>query len=146
MTKQHDPTLDDALLDDDLALDHRPSTDGTDDEDGSAIRTLDDLIAAGRRRGYVTAGDIQRLVVNAEHEIDRLEHIQQALAREGILTRDELVGPGDAELAVVSEPEPIGDTHDGVNLNDTVRMYLREIPAARCHRPRGDLRPVDGRR
>ncbi len=127
MTKQHDPTLDDALLDDDLALDHRPSTDGTDDEDGSAIRTLDDLIAAGRRRGYVTAGDIQRLVVNAEHEIDRLEHIQQALAREGILTRDELVGPGDAELAVVSEPEPIGDTHDGVNLNDTVRMYLREI-------------------
>ena len=127
MTKQHDPTLDDALLNDDLTLGHRSSTDGTDDEDGPAIHTLDDLIVAGRRRGYVTAGDIQRLVANSESEVDRLEHIQQALIREGIATRDELAGPGDAELLGVSEPEHVGDTHDGINLNDTVRMYLREI-------------------
>jgi RNA polymerase primary sigma factor len=127
MTKQHDPTLDDALLNDDLTLDHRPSIDGIDDEDGPAIHTLHDLIVAGRRRGYVTAGDIQRLVANSESEVDRLEHIQQALIREGIPTRDELASPGDADLLGVSEPEPVDDAHDGINLNDTVRMYLREI-------------------
>jgi RNA polymerase primary sigma factor len=128
MQNRNDPTFDDEFEED---LAPEPEQAQEEAEEQSSIRTLPDLITLGKQRGYVTEGEILDLVPNPETDVDKLEEIQQALAQAGISTRDEILSGG-ADVEVTFEVEEDADLEDGLNVegisvNDTVRMYLREI-------------------
>jgi RNA polymerase primary sigma factor len=99
------------------------------DEEPSTIKSLADLIALGKQRGFVTEGDIAQLVPNPEADLDKQVEIQQALAAAGISTRDEII-TGGSEVEAMFEEDPDleeGLNVEGLSVTDTVRMYLREI-------------------
>ncbi|MDW8231858.1 MAG: RNA polymerase sigma factor RpoD [Roseiflexaceae bacterium] len=127
MEKPNEPLLDDDLLlddlDDDIASPAREP-----EEEPQTITSLNDLLAIGKQRGFVTEGEIAQLLAGSDADSDRLAEIQQALQSAGIATRDEMIAGG-ADVDVRFEEE--GDFDDlsveGISINDTVRMYLREI-------------------
>jgi RNA polymerase primary sigma factor len=97
------------------------------ENDQANVQSLQDLIALGRQRGYVTEGEILQLVPNPETDLDKLEQIQTALSQASISTRDEISG-GNTSNQLFDEETELEDLNvDGINVNDTVRMYLREI-------------------
>jgi RNA polymerase primary sigma factor len=128
MANQKDTMIDDDLSIDDLGDDIAASSDENEEEPNS-IKTLQDLIAIGKQRGYVTEGDISQLVPNPESDLDKQVEIQQALVASGISTRDEMIAGGpDVEPMFEDEPDlEDGLNVEGISVNDTVRMYLREI-------------------
>lgn len=98
------------------------------ENDQANVQSLQDLIALGRQRGYVTEGEILQLVPNPEADLDKLEQIQTALAQAAISTRDEISGGSTRSDQMFDEEPDLEDINvDGINVNDTVRMYLREI-------------------
>jgi len=121
-----------SLLDDDLMLDdlddELAGASREPEEEPQTIASLSDLLAIGKQRGFVTEGEIAQLLANSDADSDRLAEIQQALQAAGIATRDEMI-TGGAEIDIPFEEE--GDFDDlnveGISVNDTVRMYLREI-------------------
>ncbi|GIV96025.1 MAG: hypothetical protein KatS3mg057_0682 [Herpetosiphonaceae bacterium] len=95
----------------------------------TAVHSLSELILHGKRQGYVSQGEILQLVPQPEDEIERLEEIYAALQKEGIRVVDDVseeVAPG-ADAASSAEDLAEEIEIDGVGINDTVRMYLREI-------------------
>ncbi len=134
MENQKDTMIDDDIPFEDLGADITASPEEPEEEQ-SAIKSLQDLVAAGKQRGYVTEGEILQIVPNPETDLDKLEEIQQALSQAGISTRDEIISGG-AEVEVLFEVEEEADLQDGlsvegISVNDTVRMYLREIGRVR---------------
>jgi RNA polymerase primary sigma factor len=99
------------------------------EEDQNTIASLQDLIALGKQRGFVTEGEILQLVPNPETDVDKLEEIQRALQQAGISTRDEIIAGGAEVEGMFDEEADLeeGLNVDGISVNDTVRMYLREI-------------------
>jgi RNA polymerase primary sigma factor len=99
------------------------------EEEQNTITSLQDLIAIGKQRGFVTESDIAQLVSNPETDVDKLEEIQQALAAAGISTRDEMIAGGAEVEGMFDEEADLEDglNVEGISVNDTVRMYLREI-------------------
>lgn len=132
MEKPNEPLLDDDLLLDDLDDDIAGAA-REPEEEPQTITSLNDLLAIGKQRGFVTEGEIAQLLAGSDADSDRLAEIQQALQSAGIATRDEMIAGG-AEVDVRFGEE--GDFDDlsveGISINDTVRMYLREIGRCRC--------------
>lgn len=96
--------------------------------DEHSVQSLPELIVLGKQRGYVTESEVLQLVPNPETDLDRLEQIQAALAQAGISTRDDMMaGAGSSEALFDDEVELEDLNVEGININDTVRMYLREI-------------------
>jgi RNA polymerase primary sigma factor len=127
MENQQDPIVDDEMLPDDLEGETREAPEEV-EEDTSTIKSLADLIALGKQRGYVTEGEILRLVPNPETDLDKLEQIQGALSQAGISTRDEIIAGGSDIEAIFEDESEVEDLSvEGISVNDTVRMYLREI-------------------
>jgi RNA polymerase primary sigma factor len=127
MQNRNDPMLDDDF--EELSPEPESAQPEEAEEEPNAFRSLQELIAHGKQRGFVTEGEILQLVPNPETDVDKLEEIQQALAQAGISTRDEMISGG-TEVEVSFEED--ADLEDGLNVegisvNDTVRMYLREI-------------------
>jgi RNA polymerase primary sigma factor len=133
MAKHKDMTIDEELPLNGLAetVDGTVPPDEESEADQTAIKMLQDLIALGKQRGYVTEGEILQLVPNPETDLDRLEEIQSALTQAGISTRDDIIGIGDGTDVEPSFDEETDFEDDlnveGISVNDTVRMYLREI-------------------
>ncbi|ABU56390.1 RNA polymerase, sigma 70 subunit, RpoD family [Roseiflexus castenholzii DSM 13941] len=127
MEQANEPLLEDDLLLDDLD-DDMTGASREPEEEPQTITSLSDLLAIGKQRGFVTEGEIAQLLAGSDADSDRLAEIQQALQSAGIATRDEMIAGG-AEIDVHFEEE--GDLDDlsveGISINDTVRMYLREI-------------------
>jgi RNA polymerase primary sigma factor len=101
------------------------------EEEQNTITSLQELIAHGKKRGFVTEGEILQLVPNPETDVDKLEEIQKALAAAGLGTRDEMIAGGSDNPGetVFDEDADLEDglNVEGISVNDTVRMYLREI-------------------
>jgi RNA polymerase primary sigma factor len=124
----------DAMIDDDempfedLDAEEQPRAEEP-EEEPNTISSLPDLIAIGKQRGFVTEGEILQLVPNPETDVDKLEEIQQALSAAGITTRDEIIAGGADVEGVFDEDADLEDglNVEGISVNDTVRMYLREI-------------------
>ncbi len=127
MEQPNEPLLEDDLLLDDLD-DDIAGVSREPEEEPQTITSLNDLLAIGKQRGFVTEGEIAQLLAGSDTDSDRLAEIQQALQSAGIATRDEMIAGG-ADIDVHFEEE--GDLDDlsveGISINDTVRMYLREI-------------------
>jgi RNA polymerase primary sigma factor len=128
MANQKDTMIDDDLPIDDLG-DEIPAPSEEPEEEQNTIKSLQDLIAIGKQRGYVTEGEISQLVPNPETDLDKQVEIQQALASAGISTRDEMIiGGVEVEPSFEEEADFEEDLNvEGISVNDTVRMYLREI-------------------
>ncbi len=126
MEQPNEPLLEDDLLLDDL--DDMTGASCEPEEEPQTITNLNDLLAIGKQRGFVTEGEIAQLLAGSDADSDRLAEIQQALQSAGIATRDEMIAGG-ADIDVQFDEE--GDLDDlsveGISINDTVRMYLREI-------------------
>src|SRR5215211_1430196 len=119
---------DDEMTFDDLGEEETPPQQES-EEDPNTITSLQDLIALGKQRGFVTEGEILQLVPNPETDVDKLEEIQRALSQAGIGTRDEIIAGGAEVEGMFDEEADLEDglNVDGISVNDTVRMYLREI-------------------
>lgn len=87
----------DTMIEDDLPMEEdeevstQPSETEEPEADQNTIKSLQDLIAIGKQRGYVTESDILQLVPNPEADLDKLEQIHGALSQAGISTRDEMI-------------------------------------------------------
>src|SRR5690349_24802732 len=122
------------MIDDDLPIEELGDEDVVPAEEveqteaeQNTIKSLQDLIAIGKQRGYVTEGDILQLVPNPETDIDKLEQIQSALSQASIATRDALYD-SDVEVQFDDDTDlEDGLNAEGISVSDTVRMYLREI-------------------
>ncbi len=133
MEKNKDIMIDDHEMPfDDLGAEvEEPPRTEEPEEEQNTITSLQDLIAHGKKRGFVTEGEILQLVPNPETDVDKLEEIQKALAAAGLGTRDEMISGG-SDVAGETVFDEDADLEDGLNVegisvNDTVRMYLREI-------------------
>ncbi|MDW8145038.1 MAG: RNA polymerase sigma factor region1.1 domain-containing protein [Roseiflexaceae bacterium] len=74
MEKPNEPLLDDDLLlddlDDDIASPAREP-----EEEPQTITSLNDLLAIGKQRGFVTEGEIAQLLAGSDADSDRLAEI-----------------------------------------------------------------------
>jgi RNA polymerase primary sigma factor len=84
------------------------------------------LVEQGRRRGYVTFEEIQEAVPQVEHTLDEYDRIYGMLGDLDIKVVDD---PKEAEKEKEEEEaEPVElEPLEGVNIDDPVRMYLKEI-------------------
>jgi RNA polymerase primary sigma factor len=128
MENPNEPLVDDELPLDDLGEDITAPPEEA-EEEPNTIKSLADLVALGKQRGFVTEGDIAQLIPNPEADLDKQVEIQQALAAAGISTRDEIIAGGSEVEAMFDEEADLEDglNVEGISVNDTVRMYLREI-------------------
>ncbi|GAB4190870.1 MAG: hypothetical protein OHK0022_04090 [Roseiflexaceae bacterium] len=123
MANRKDTPIDEELPVEDLGEDPAMPAEEEAEADQSAIQSLQELIAVGKQRGYVTEGEIIQLV---ENDPDKLEQIQSELSKAGIAMRDE-ISAVDTDMAFDEETELEDLNVEGISVNDTVRMYLREI-------------------
>ena len=132
MEKNKDIMIDDDEMPfDDLGAEAEVPPPAEEPEEQNTIASLQELIAHGKKRGFVTEGEILQLVPNPETDVDKLEEIQKALVAAGLGTRDEMISGG-SDVAGETVFDEDADLEDGLNVegisvNDTVRMYLREI-------------------
>lgn len=122
-------------LDDDVALlddeDVIPTNKALGLGDVAGVSSLSDLIARGKKQGFVTQDMILQVVPEPEINIDQIEDVYAELLELGIEVLEEAkeFGSGTKDEIIVEEEVDI-DTAldmDGMSIDDPVRMYLREI-------------------
>ncbi|HYF62423.1 MAG TPA: sigma-70 family RNA polymerase sigma factor, partial [Herpetosiphonaceae bacterium] len=111
-----DPTDDQDVVTSDFA--------GDEAEDFPAITSLNDLLALGKKRGSVTPGEIQQIIDPQRDEDKQLEEIRDALQKANIRLDD--LATDEEEISISENPE-VDFSNEGISVNDTVRLYLREI-------------------
>ena len=114
----------------DLIDDHddvSPDFPSDDVDEFPALTSLGDLLTLGKKRGYVTSGEIQQLIDPKRDEDKQLEEIREALQKATIRLTDDLADDDNDEEISISENPEVDFSNEGISVNDTVRLYLREI-------------------
>ena len=91
---------------------------------------IKELIETGKSRGVLTYQEIMDMLEDIEIESDQIEKIYENLENLGIdiIGEDSEADPGISnELDEETEPELDLSLPEGVNIDDPVRMYLKEI-------------------
>ena len=92
------------------------------------------LLALGYERGYVTYEDIQRVLPEAEENVDRLDDILEMLIESGITIGGE--DSQEASSLPTSSEDPFENDEDekaeediyrAIEVDDTIGLYLKEI-------------------
>ncbi|GBD07884.1 RNA polymerase sigma factor SigA [Candidatus Thermoflexus japonica] len=94
------------------------------------LLALDQLLALGRSRGYVTFEEILQFFPEAENDLDRLDEIFAALLEAGIEVTDapEEEGPGvELEEEEGEETWAEEDLEEALESDDTLALYLKEV-------------------
>ncbi|WP_299286008.1 RNA polymerase sigma factor [Thermoflexus sp.] len=91
--------------------------------------TLDQLLALGRSRGYVTFEEILEFFPEAENDLDRLDEIFAALLEAGVEVTDapEEEGPISAEEEVDEEGLWEEELETELDSDDLLSLYLKEV-------------------
>ncbi len=91
--------------------------------------TLDQLLALGRSRGYVTFEEILEFFPEAENDLDRLDEIFAALLEAGVEVTDapEEEGPISAEEEVDEEGLWEEELEAELDSDDLLSLYLKEV-------------------
>jgi RNA polymerase primary sigma factor len=85
-----------------------------------------ELLARGRRQGFVTYDDVLELLPEVEEDLEQLEQVYALLEESGVPLRAEADGPDEADEA--DEVTPTGrPDYDGIDSDDTISLYLREV-------------------
>lgn len=117
-----------ALLDDEDVL---PTPKALGIETAPVVNNVNDLLARGKKMGYVTQDMILQLVPEPEANLEQIEDVYAELMEMGIEVLDEAKEfTPDGKDEIVVEDEVDIDTAldlDGMSIDDPVRMYLREI-------------------
>ncbi len=95
-----------------------------------AVHSLDDLMARGKTRGYVTQEEILQLLPQNDDTADKLGEIYETLTTASITIQDELTDDTDFSEDLSFDQVIILDDAGDMSENgvgDTVRMYLHEI-------------------
>lgn len=79
-------------------------------------KAVDDLIKRGTQRGFLTMGEVQQDLVEAEASLDELEVVIDKIRNQGIKILEEIAPQFEDLLA-----------DDAVSVSDPVKMYLHEI-------------------
>ena len=97
------------------------------------VKTLDErkneLLEKGKKNGYITFEELAQALKGLEVDADTIDGLYNFFMENGIsvITEDEASsgGPGakEEEVVVLSDEDITKD----VNINDPVRMYLKEI-------------------
>jgi RNA polymerase primary sigma factor len=83
-----------------------------------------ELLARGRRQGFVTYDDVLQLLPEVEEDLEQLEQVYAMLEDAGIPLRTDSDGlDGGADDADAGEPAD----YDGIDSDDTISLYLREV-------------------
>ena len=100
------------------------------DAEGSGIGDIDELIAAGRDRGYVSIDEIEAQL-DTELTSDQIEELRADLGEQGIELTGGAEGPSEVEAEVkASVPKVRKAAQDDVIADasvDSLRLYLRSI-------------------
>ncbi len=89
---------------------------------------LERLLEQGREQGYITTDDILAVFPDAERDLEQLEDAYAALMAAGIPYLEEPpVDGASAEPAEQEEEAPQDASLDGVDTDDSVGLYLREV-------------------
>ena len=95
----------------------------------SSIVTVKDLIDKGKKRGMLTYNEIMDTLEEIDLDKEQIEEVYDSLASMGI----DIVGEQEPEIEIedIPEVEEIVDLDlsipKGINIDDPVRMYLKEI-------------------
>ena len=91
--------------------------------------TLDQLLALGRSRGYMTFEEILEFFPEAENDLDRLDEIFAALLEAGVEVTDapEEEGPISAEEEVDEEGLWEEELEAELDSDDLLSLYLKEV-------------------
>lgn len=89
-----------------------------------------ELVETAREKGTLTYKDIMDRLGEVELETDQIEEIYESLENAGVDVGGELEAEPDA--AEIAAEEPVEEevdlsVPDGINIDDPVRMYLKEI-------------------
>ena len=101
----------------------------------SRLQSVNQLLARGRKRGYVTAVEILQLFPEAEENLDRLDEIFELLDEEGVeVYQDEKEAARrhkgrekQGRLTASREEESPGFDLSDIESDDTISLYLREV-------------------
>ncbi len=99
------------------------------EEDASTNSEVEQLIAKGKERGYVTQQEVSAIYGEAEDNVEELDEFYQQLFDAGVEVidqRDELMW-GQGEEEEETQPEKPETYIDDTVADDSVRLYLREI-------------------
>ncbi|MEI6045636.1 MAG: RNA polymerase sigma factor RpoD [Chloroflexota bacterium] len=93
------------------------------------VTSVNDLLARGKKQGYVTQDQILQLVPEPEAHIEEIEEVYAELMEMGIEVLEEAKDfPGNKDEPEVEEVDlETALDLDGMSIDDPVRMYLREI-------------------
>ncbi len=96
----------------------------------SSLPALDQLLALGRSRGYITFEEILHFFPEAENDLDRLDEIFAALLEAGVEVTDT---PEEESLGLEPEEEEgeeawaEEDLEEALESDDTLALYLKEV-------------------
>ncbi len=83
-----------------------------------------ELLARGRRQGFVTYDDVLEFLPEVEEDVEQLDQVYAMLEVSGIAVRAEAEAVESVIEAVV---EVEGPDLDGIDSDDTISLYLREV-------------------
>lgn len=97
----------------------------------SQLKSIADLLALGKKKGFVTQDQILQIVPEPETNIEQIEEVYASLLELGIEVLEEgkdfaPAGPSKANDEEEADLEAALD-FEGMSIDDPVRMYLREI-------------------
>lgn len=105
-----------------LTLSGLPEADSGELDDPEEIDVVEHLLNLGRANGFITYNDVLNALPDAEKDLDRLEHIFNALFEEGIEVSEE---PLPRKGAGREGRAPEG--REDVEVDDTISLYLKEV-------------------
>ena len=94
---------------------------------------ISELIEKGKKKGAISASDLDEAMEGMGYDMDSLEELYEALEDSGVSFGDEM---SDGEMdAIESEVESFGGgenierqlVQEGISIDDPVRMYLKDI-------------------
>ena len=92
--------------------------------------TMNDLLEKGKSSGKLTTKEINDFLTNMDYDVDQIEALYENLGNNHVEIVDDYAAEQEGDLANESvEPEEIENSlvAEGVNIDDPVKVYLKEI-------------------
>jgi RNA polymerase primary sigma factor len=90
-------------------------------------RPTRELLARGRRRGFVTYDDVLDLLPEAEEDLEQLEEVYASLEAAGVQVRPGRDGARPTRGGRHEKPDGARRGYEGVDSDDAISLYLREV-------------------
>ena len=92
--------------------------------------TMNDLLEKGKSSGKLTTKEINDFLTDMDYDVDQIEALYENLGNNHVEIVDDYAAEQEGDLANESvEPEEIENSlvAEGVNIDDPVKVYLKEI-------------------